>query len=153
MFPLFVEEYVMFNDIKTSLDSIFSYLHGWLLYSNLSSLSLSVDFDFIAKTKYLQDKPLFLTLFIRKRPIYVKLELRLLTDLVCPSLVQSLWCWLRILLFSACSFHDTLHRNRWNSVHFLTNALNLGVLLAKKVATTVRQAVTKMMCRFYVVPI
>ena len=46
--------------------------------------SLSVDFDFIAKTKYLQDKPLFLTLFIRKRPIYVKLELRLLTDLVCP---------------------------------------------------------------------
>ena len=25
--------------------------------------SLSVDFDFIAKTKYLQDKPLFLTLF------------------------------------------------------------------------------------------
>lgn len=38
--------------------------------------SLSVDFDFIAKTKYLQDKPLFLTLFIRKRPIYVKLELR-----------------------------------------------------------------------------
>lgn len=52
--------------------------------------SLSVDFDFIAKTKYLQDKPLFLTLFIRKRPIYVKLELRLLTDLICPSLVQSL---------------------------------------------------------------
>ena len=115
--------------------------------------SLSVDFDFIAKTKYLQDKPLFLTLFIRKRPIYVKLELRLLTDLVCPSLVQSLSCWLRILFSSACSFHDTLHRNRWNSVHFLTNALNLGVLLAKKVATTVRQAVIKMACRFSFVSI
>ena len=36
---------------------------------------------------------------------------------------------------------------------FLANVLKLGAFQQKNVATTVRQAVTKMMCRFYVVPI